>query len=97
MIGGTAYLQAATGTCTGIPAAAKAVVGNATTVNVSANGFLTFWPSDATQPFVATSNYRSSTVFNRHFTVGLGTDGAFKRFAATTTDLVIDLSGYFAP
>ena len=97
MIGGTAYLQPATGVCTGIPVAAKAVVGNATTVNVSANGFLTFWPSDANQPFVATSNYRSGTVFNRHFTVGLGSDGAFKRFASSTTDLVIDLSGYFAP
>ena len=97
MIGGTAYLQPATGACTGIPAAAKAVVGNATTVNVSANGFLTFWPSDANQPTVATSNYRSGTVFNRHFTLGLGTDGAFKRFASSTTDLVIDLSGYFAP
>ncbi|MBS1791793.1 MAG: putative Ig domain-containing protein [Acidobacteria bacterium] len=97
MIGGTAYLQPATGVCTGIPAAAKAVVGNATTVNVSANGFLTFWPSDATQPFIATSNYRTGIVFNRHFTVGLGADGAFKRYAASTTDLVIDLSGYFAP
>ena len=97
MVGGTAYLQPATGACTGIPVAVKAVVGNATTVNVSANGFLTFWPSNASQPFVATSNYRSSTVFNRHFTVALGADGAFKRFASTTTDLVIDLSGYFAP
>ena len=97
MIGGTAYLQPAIGVCIGIPAAAKAVVGNATTVNVAANGFLTFWPSDATQPNVATSNYRSATVFNRHFTVGLGAYGAFKRFAFTTTDLVIDLSGYFAP
>ncbi len=97
MAGNTEYLQAATGTCTTIPATAKAVVGNATTVNVTANGFLRFWPSDATQPSVATSNYRSSTVFNRHFTVALGADGAFKRLAATQTDLVIDLSGYFAP
>ncbi len=97
MAGGTAYLQSATGACTGVSTAARAVVGNATTVNVSANGFLTFWPSNANQPNVAASNYRSGVVFNRHFTVGLGTDGAFKRFASTTTDLVIDLSGYFAP
>ncbi len=97
MTGGTTYQQPSTGVCTGIPASAKAVVGNATTVNVSANGFLTFWPSDANQLNVATSNYRSGTVFNRHFTVGLGADGAFKRFASSTTDLVIDLSGYFAP
>ncbi len=93
----TAYLQPATGDCTGIPTTAKAVVGNATTVLPGANGFLTFWPSDAIQPNVATSNYRSGTVFNRHFTVGLGTDGVFKRLAASRTDLVIDLSGYFAP
>ncbi|MFN0112932.1 MAG: beta strand repeat-containing protein [Blastocatellia bacterium] len=97
MIGGVAYLQTTTGTCTSIPATARAVSGNATTVNVSANGYLTFWPSDVTQPSVATSNYRSGAVFNRYFTVGLGSDGAFKRFASRTTDLVIDLSGYFAP
>ncbi|MGH9798785.1 MAG: hypothetical protein ACRD82_00325 [Blastocatellia bacterium] len=97
MIGGATYLQAATGACTNIPAAALAVVGNATTVNATANGFLTFWPSSALQPTVATSNYQMGQVFNRHFTVGLGADGAFKRFSSRTTDMVIDLSGYFAP
>ena len=97
MAGGTSYQQPATGACTGVPVAAKAVVGNATTLNAAANGYLTFWPSDANQPFIATSNYRTGITFNRHFTVGLGTDGAFRRFASSTTDLVIDLSGYFAP
>ena len=97
MTGGTSYLQTATGGCSTVPALAQAVVGNATVVNATANGYLTFWPSDASQPFVATSNYRTGITFNRHFTVGLGADGAFKRFAASTTDLVIDLSGYFAP
>ena len=97
MVGGTAYQQPATTACTGIPAAAQSVVGNATTLNAAANGYLTLWPSDASQPFVATSNYRTNQVFNRHFTVGLGADGAFKRFAASTTDLVVDLVGYFAP
>ena len=97
MNGNTAYLQPATGVCPAVPAAAKAVVGNATTVNATANGYLTFWPSDANQPFIATSNYRTGIIFNRHFTVGLGSDGAFKRYAAATTDLVIDLVGYFAP
>ncbi len=97
MTGGTAYLQAATGACTGIPATAQAVVGNATTLNAVANGYLTFWPSGANQPFIATSNYRTGITFNRHFTTGLGADGAFKRFALSTTDLMIDLCGYFAP
>ncbi|MBS1788049.1 MAG: putative Ig domain-containing protein [Acidobacteria bacterium] len=97
MTGGASYLQPATGACSNVPATAKAVVGNATAVNEVANGYLTFWPSDANQPFIATSNYRTGIVFNRHFTVGLGADGAFKRYAAATTDLVIDLVGYFAP
>ena len=97
MTGGTPYTQAATGACSNIPAAAQAVVGNATTLNAAANGYLTFWPSDASQPFIATSNYRTGITFNRHFTVGLGNDGAFKRYAASTTDLVVDLVGYFAP
>ena len=97
MNGGGTYTQDIIGTCTTIFGSARAVVGNATTVNATANGFLTFWPSTApSQPFVATSNYRAGQVFNRHFTVVLGGDNAFNRFASTTTDLVIDLVGYFA-
>ena len=96
MTGGTPYTQPATGVCSNVPSA-QAVVGNVTTVNATANGYLTFWPSGANQPFIATSNYRTGIPFNRHFTVGLGADGAFKRYAASTTDLVIDLVGYFAP
>ena len=50
------------------------------------------------QPLVATSNFLPGQIFNRHFTVGLGnTDGAFKIFSPLTTDLVIDVAGYFAP
>lgn len=88
--------QAARGVCT-IPATAQAIVGNATTVSPAAGGFLTFWPSNATRPNAATSNYAASVNFNRHYTVGLGTDGAFKIYALTSTHLVIDVSGSFAP
>ncbi|MGH9800991.1 MAG: putative Ig domain-containing protein, partial [Blastocatellia bacterium] len=95
--GGATVSQIATGACTGLPATAQAIAGNVTTLNAVANGYLTFWPSNANQPLIATSNYRSGVIFNRHFTVALGPDGAFKRFALTTTDLVIDLTGYFAP
>ncbi|MGH9803207.1 MAG: hypothetical protein ACRD82_22810, partial [Blastocatellia bacterium] len=94
--GGKEYLQPAVGIGR-IGSTATAVVGNATTVQPQSNGFLTLWPSNATRPLIATSNYAAFTNFNRYFTVGVGTDGAFKRFALTTTDLVIDVSGYFAP
>ncbi|HMV84172.1 MAG TPA: hypothetical protein PLQ88_30870, partial [Blastocatellia bacterium] len=69
----------------------------ATVVNPTAAGFLTFWPADAQQPLVATSNYVTGQVFNRYFTVGLSSAGSFNRFARQTTDLVIDISGFFAP
>ena len=37
-------------------------------------------------------------VFNRHFMVGLGSgDGAFNIYVSPTTDMVVDVSGYFAP
>ncbi len=97
--GGVEYTQQATGTCSGqpIPTGSAAVLGNVTTVN-PVGGFLTLWPSNVvTRPFVATSNFITGQTANRHFIVGLGPDGAFKLYASGTTDLVIDLSGYFAP
>ena len=64
----------------------------------AANGFLTFWPSDApTRPLAATSNFQAGRNFNRYYTAGLGADGAFKMYASQTTNLVVDVSGYFAP
>ena len=99
LAGTTEYTQQATGVCQGvtIPATARGVVGNATTVLPAAQGFLTFWPSNVTRPLIAASNYRAGVVWNRHFTGGLGPDGAFKMYALSTTDLVVDLSGFFAP
>jgi len=97
--GGVERTQPARGVCDGLTIASNAlgIVGNATVVN-SNGGYLTFWPSDATQPLVATSNFLPGQIFNRHFTVGLSAGaGAFKIFAAQTTDLVIDVTGYFAP
>ncbi len=96
LAGGTETSQPAQNFCT-IAATAKAIVGNATVVQAGSGGFLTFWPSDATRPLVATSNYLAGDILNRHFTVGLGANGQFKIFAASTTHLVVDVSGYFAP
>jgi hypothetical protein len=99
LLGGSTRTQPARGACGGVTVAANAlaIVGNATVVN-SNGGYLTFWPSSALQPLVATSNFTAGQVFNRHFTVGLGNaDGAFKIFSQFTTDLVIDVSGFFAP
>ncbi len=99
LLAGSTRIQPAVGTCDGmtVGATAQAIVGNATVVFPASNGFLTFWPSSASQPFTANSNYQTGQVFNRHLTVGLGVDGAFKIFTSAATELVIDVSGYFAP
>jgi len=96
--GNTEYSQQARGTCSGetIPNSALAIVGNATVVNAQ-GGYLTLWPSNAAKPLVAASNFNAGQVFNRHFTVGLGPDGAFKIYSLLTTDLVVDVAGFFAP
>ncbi|HMZ18161.1 MAG TPA: putative Ig domain-containing protein [Blastocatellia bacterium] len=97
---GQVYSQSARGVCgvATIPANALGVVGNATVVLPAGGGYLTLWPSTAEQPTTATSNYNVGQVVNRHFIVGLGAgDGAFKMFSSARTELVIDLSGYFAP
>ncbi|MBS1789304.1 MAG: exo-alpha-sialidase [Acidobacteria bacterium] len=96
LTGGVESSQMARGTCT-IPMTAQAIVGNATVVQPMANGFLTLWPSNVARPLVANSNYVLGQTFNRHVTVTLGTDGTFKMYPSATTDLVIDLSGFFAP
>ncbi|MBS1787203.1 MAG: M36 family metallopeptidase [Acidobacteria bacterium] len=97
LTGGVETSQAARGVCT-LANTAAAIVGNVTTVMPTANGFLTFWPSDVvTRPTAATSNFQSGRNFNRYFSVGLGTDGAFKMYASQTTNIVVDVSGYFAP
>src|SRR5262249_55355075 len=97
--GGTSRTQVARGVCDGltIPANAAAITGNITTVQ-SGGGFLTLYPSDAAQPLVANSNYNPNEILNNVFTVGLGnTDGAFKIFVTSNTDVVVDVTGYYAP
>ena len=98
--GNQVYTQPARGLCDGltIPATALGVVGNATVVFPTGSGYLTAWPSNATQPVIATSNYNAGEVVNRHFITGLGNaDGAFKQYSLATTELVVDLTGYFTP
>ncbi|MBS1787904.1 MAG: putative Ig domain-containing protein [Acidobacteria bacterium] len=95
--GGTSFTLGGAGFC-GVPSVARAVMGNITVVTPAANGFLTLFPSGATQPTAANTNFISGEVLNNVFTVGLGAaDGAFKIFASTTVHVVVDVTGYFAP
>ncbi len=92
-------LQQATGTCSGVPAGALAIVGNATVVNFISTGFhwITLYPSDAPQPNASNLNFTNNQIVPNNFTVGLGPDGAFKIYSHASTHFIVDVTGYYAP
>ncbi len=85
-------------TCTGIPAAAGAVIGNGTVVNDTGvgPGYVTFYPNGADAPVASNLNYVSGQVVPNAFVVGLASDGTFNTIASTGVDIVIDIAGYFS-
>jgi hypothetical protein len=91
--------QPAVGACSGIPAAARAVVGNATVVNFTSTGFhwITLFPSGAPQPNASNLNFSDNQIVPNAFTVGLGTDGAFNIYSHAAADFIVDITGYYAP
>ena len=88
--------QVAVAGAAGVPVGtASAVALNVTVVNPTAATFLTVWPSGQPQPASSNVNAVVGTVPNM-VTVGLGADGRVSVFNfAGTTDVVIDVAGWF--
>ena len=60
-------------------------------------GYLSVWPAGDTQPLVSTLNNPTATVVANAAIVPAGASGAINVYAYNTTDLLIDINGYFAP
>ncbi len=60
-------------------------------------GYLTVWPQGLSQPTVSTLNNPTATVVANAAIVPVGPSGSVAVFPSNTTDLVIDINGYFAP
>ncbi len=60
-------------------------------------GYLKVWPTGDQQPLVSTLNNLTATIVANAAIVGPGTGGAIAVYPDETTDLVIDINGYFAP
>ncbi|MEP7338038.1 MAG: S8 family serine peptidase, partial [Acidobacteriota bacterium] len=81
-----------------IPASAQAVVGNLTVINQTAQaGYLTVYPDGVPVPLAANMIYEPGQILSNNFTVGLSSDGKFNVFAERTIEVVVDISGYYAP
>jgi hypothetical protein len=80
-----------------IPASARAYALNFAAVPSDALGYMTAWPTGQAQPIVASLNAPTGAVTANAVIVGAGTNGSVDVFALSATDLVIDITGYFAP
>ena len=80
-----------------IPATAQAYSLNFTAVPGGPLGYLTTWPTGQTMPVASSLNAVTGTVTANAAIVPAGSGGSIDVFASNTTDLVIDINGYFAP
>jgi YVTN family beta-propeller protein len=75
---------------------AQAYVFNASVVPVGALGYLTLWPDGATQPLVSTLNALDATI-SSNMAIVPSTNGEVDAYASGLTQLILDISSYFAP
>ena len=70
---------------------------NVTVVPGGPLGYLTVWPAGQDRPIVSTLNSFDGRVKANAAIVPAGAGGAISVYATNTTDLVLDIDGYFAP
>ncbi len=80
----------------GPPATAEGYVFNATVVPSGSLGYLTLWPDPLQKPTVSTLNALDGAITSNMAIVPNG-DGKTDAFASGYTQLILDISGYFAP
>jgi hypothetical protein len=80
-----------------IPSTAAAYSLNFTVVPPGPLGYLTAWPAGGAQPVVSTLNAPTGVITANAAIVPAGTGSAISVYVSSTTDVVIDINGYFAP
>jgi uncharacterized repeat protein (TIGR03803 family) len=89
----------------GVPSTAQAYVFNTTVVPQGGLGYLTLWPDGSGQPVVSTLNAYDGAVSSNMAIVPAGSQGKVDAYADPlnpsnpndVTDLLLDISSYFAP
>jgi adhesin HecA-like repeat protein len=77
-------------------ATAQAYVLNATVVPQPSLGFLTLWANGQPQPAVSTLNAKDGAI-SSNMAIVLTTNGSIDAYANNLTQLILDISSYFAP
>jgi hypothetical protein len=92
---GELTVDVADSTCN-IPIYAQAAVLNATVVPSQSLYWLTLWPDGSSQPWVSTLNALDGMVTSNMTIVPIH-NGWIDSFVTNPTDLILDISSYFAP
>ena len=78
-----------------IPPTATAYSLNVTVIPQGRLGYLTIWPTGRSQPNVSTMNSTDGRVKANAAIVPAGSSGAVNVFASNTTNVLLDIDGYF--
>jgi len=81
----------------GIPSSAAAYSLNVAVVPRGSLGYLTVWPTGQPQPLVATLNSVDGSIKSNAAIVAAGVNGAISVYVTNTTDVILDINGYFMP
>jgi hypothetical protein len=80
-----------------IPATAAAYSMNVSVVPDGPLGYLTVWPAGQPRPMVSTLNSLDGRIKANAAIVPAGTNGEISVYATNTTNVIVDVDGYFAP
>jgi hypothetical protein len=94
--GGTRSFTIPAGACS-IPSTAQAYSLNVTVVPQGPLSYLTAWPAGTSQPLVSTLNSFDGSIVANAAIVPAGASGAISVFVTNSTDVILDINGYFTP
>jgi hypothetical protein len=97
MAGGQSRNYPITASACGLLPAARAYSLNATVLPRTVLSYLTLWPTGQPQPFVSTLNSFDGSVAANAAIVPAGAGGFVSAYVTDTSDLILDVNGYFAP
>ncbi len=80
----------------GVSSLAQAYVFNATVIPPGSLGYLTLWPDGTDRPTVSTLNASDGSITNNMAIVPTN-NGKVDAYASGLTQLILDISSYFAP
>ncbi len=83
-----------TGAALGVPPTATAVEVQIEAIDPAAEGYLTVWPTGSVRPVVSNVLYLRSTTVTSGISA-VGTSGSISVFTNVTTDIAVDICGYY--